>query len=78
MGGGGGTNEGKNSPAAGSYDFYCSMNSGPIGGSKSHNNMPPYRVLRICIKTKEDTVDLTSYAKINDINSLNSEQSLLQ
>jgi hypothetical protein len=29
--------------------------------------MPPYRVLRICIKTKEDTVDLTSYAIKEDI-----------
>jgi len=32
------------------------------GGSTSHNNMPPYIVLRVCKKIKDSIVDLSSYA----------------
>jgi len=38
------------------------------GGNQPHNNMPPYIVLRACKKLEDSSVDLSSYAKVSDLN----------
>ena len=51
------------------------------GGNQPHNNMPPYTVLRVCIKLRESTdgyakiSDLTPYTFLSDFNPVKNDVS---